>query len=241
MTASEQITAEVTTWPGVSAGPGSRGEFAFSVGRKQIGHLHAHGLSTRSCDAEEARAIHGVFGGRSRPVPVVAAKSYFGNLGAGGGMVELIASLLALQHGHLFPTLNYETPDADCPVAVVRDGAVEAGESFINLSVTPQAQASAVLIRAIEPTRGLDAMRDRRGLADARALCSGPGKLCQALAITHDHNGLPLGRPPLALHPRESVPEIVTGPRIGISKAVDHPWRYGLAGSPYLSKPFPRA
>ena len=87
---------------------------------------------------EEARAIHGVFGGRRKPIPVVAAKSYFGNLGAGGGMVELIASLLALQHGHLFPTLNYETPDADCPVAVVRDGAVQAGESFINVSVTPQ-------------------------------------------------------------------------------------------------------
>ena len=77
----------------------------------------------------------------------MAAKSYFGNLGAGGGMVELIASLLALQRGHLFATLNYETPDADCPVAVVRDGGVAAGESFINVSVTPQAQASAVLVR----------------------------------------------------------------------------------------------
>ncbi|MGO8691982.1 MAG: beta-ketoacyl-[acyl-carrier-protein] synthase family protein [Thermoguttaceae bacterium] len=113
----------------------------------EVGHLHAHGLSTRSCDVEEARAIHDVFGGRARPIPVVAAKSYFGNLGAGGGMVELIASLLALQRGHLFATLNYETPDADCPVAVVRDGGVAAGESFINVSVTPQAQASAVLIR----------------------------------------------------------------------------------------------
>ncbi len=119
--------------------------------RDQVGHLHAHGLSTRSCDAEEARAIQGVFGGRAKPVPVVAAKSYFGNLGAGGGMVELIASLLALQQGRLFPTLNYETPDPDCPVAVVRDGSVPSGESFIHLSVTPQAQASAVLIRRWMP------------------------------------------------------------------------------------------
>jgi 3-oxoacyl-[acyl-carrier-protein] synthase II len=120
---------------------------AAGVTPDEVGHLHAHGLSTRSCDAEEARAIHDVFGGRVRPLPVVAAKSYFGNLGAGGGIVELIASLLALQHGHLFATLNYETPDADCPVAVVRDGGTPAGESFINVNVTPQAQASAVLIR----------------------------------------------------------------------------------------------
>ena len=82
-----------------------------------------------------------------QPVPVVAAKGHFGNLGAGGGMVELIASLLALQHGRLFPVLNYATPDAECPSAAVRNGDVPPGNSFVNLNVTPQGQAAAVLVR----------------------------------------------------------------------------------------------
>ena len=114
---------------------------------ERIGHVHAHGLSTRTGDAEEAWAIDQVFGGRSEPVPVVAAKSHFGNLGAGSGMVELIASTLALAHGRLFPVLNYETPDPDCPVAAVRDGDTGPGASFVNLSVTPQGQASAVIVQ----------------------------------------------------------------------------------------------
>jgi len=116
----------------------------------EIGHIHAHGLSTRSCDAEEARAIHEVFAARREPLPVVAAKSYFGNLGAGSGMVELIASLLTLQHDRLFPILNYETPDPECPVAAVTDGATESGSSFVNLSVTPQGQASGLMVRRFE-------------------------------------------------------------------------------------------
>ena len=111
-----------------------------------LGHLHAHGLSTRSCDAEEAQAIAAVFGRRAAPLPVVAAKSYFGNLGAASGMVELIASLMALRDGSLFPVLNYETPDPDCPVHVVTDAATPAGETFLNLNVTPQGQASAVVV-----------------------------------------------------------------------------------------------
>jgi 3-oxoacyl-[acyl-carrier-protein] synthase II len=117
------------------------------VSAGDIGHVHAHGLSTRTCDADESRAIQAVCGGHRAPVPVVAAKSYFGNLGAAGGMVELIASLLALRHGRLFPILNYATPDAECPVAAVRDGGVPPGGSFVNLNVTPQGQAAAVLVR----------------------------------------------------------------------------------------------
>lgn len=113
----------------------------------EVGHLHAHGLSTQTCDIEEARAIQEVFAGRSAPLPVTAAKSYFGNLGAGSGMVELVASLLAMQNDRLFPILNYTTPDPECPVAAVRNGDVRPGASFINLSVTPQGQASAVMIR----------------------------------------------------------------------------------------------
>jgi DNA-3-methyladenine glycosylase len=71
---------------------------------------------------------------------------------------------------------------------------------------------------------------------DARALCSGPGKLCQALGITREHDGLPLDGPPFALEAREGIPEIVTGPRIGITRATELSWRYGEAGSPFLSR-----
>jgi DNA-3-methyladenine glycosylase len=108
----------------------------------------------------------------------------------------------------------------------------------VNFVCEGAGSASAVLIRAIEPTEGLAAMRRRRGLTDERALCSGPGKLCEALAITHRHNGLPLDRAPFELRARRDKPVIVTGERIGITKAVDKPWRYGLKGSRFLSKPF---
>ena len=81
-------------------------------------------------------------------------------------------------------------------------------------------------------------MRRRRGLHDERALCSGPGKLCEALGITITHSELPLDKPPFALHARAAKPEIVAGVRIGITKAVELPWRYGLKGSRFLSKPF---
>ena len=96
--------------------------------------------------------------------------------------------------------------------------------------------AAAVLLRALEPTHGVEAMRARRGVDDLRALCSGPGKLCQALGITREHDGLPLDRPPFELLPRTEPVEVVSGPRVGITKAVDEPWRYTLAGSRYLSR-----
>ncbi len=108
----------------------------------------------------------------------------------------------------------------------------------LNVVCEAAGSASAVLIRALEPTAGLAAMRRRRGLAEARDLCSGPGKLCEALGVTIKHNGLALDRPPFELRARTSAVEIAVGPRIGISKAVDHPWRYGLKGSRFLSKPF---
>jgi DNA-3-methyladenine glycosylase len=98
--------------------------------------------------------------------------------------------------------------------------------------------AGAALIRALEPTRGLDRMRARRRLEDDRLLASGPGRLTQALGITGDHDGLPLDRKPFELHARDGAPEIVTGLRIGITKAVDRPWRYGLKGSRFLSRSF---
>jgi DNA-3-methyladenine glycosylase len=108
----------------------------------------------------------------------------------------------------------------------------------LNFVCEPKESASAVLIRAIEPTAGLKAMRRRRGVADERLLCSGPGRLCQALRVTALHNGLVLDRPPFELFAREDDVEVVAGPRIGLTKAVDKPWRYGLKGSRFLSKPF---
>jgi DNA-3-methyladenine glycosylase len=98
---------------------------------------------------------------------------------------------------------------------------------------------SAVLIRALEPLTGLDRMRARRGLEDPRALCSGPGKLCAALGITRADDGRPLDRAPFELQPSPGGLEIVEGPRIGITRAVETPWRYGLKGSRFLSRPFP--
>ena len=108
----------------------------------------------------------------------------------------------------------------------------------LNLVCAPEGRAEAALVRALEPTHGLEAMRERRGLDAARALCSGPGKLCQALGITRALDGLALDEPPFELVARESVPKLVVGPRIGITRAVELPWRYGLAGSPFLSRRF---
>jgi DNA-3-methyladenine glycosylase len=80
--------------------------------------------------------------------------------------------------------------------------------------------------------------RRRRGLEAVRALCSGPGKLCQALGITRVHDGLSLDEPPFEILARDSEPPLAIGPRIGITRAVEQPWRYGLAGSPFLSRRF---
>ncbi len=108
----------------------------------------------------------------------------------------------------------------------------------VNFVCEKEGSASAVLIRALEPTHGLAAMRRRRRITDARSLCSGPGKLTEALAITAAHNGLALDAPPFALLARSTSAEVVSGVRIGITKAVELPWRYGLRGSKFLSKPF---
>ena len=100
------------------------------------------------------------------------------------------------------------------------------------------APASAVLIRALEPAEGLDVMMARRGLEDPRLLCSGPGRLCQALGVTHAQNGARIDRPPFELTPGPPA-QVVVGPRIGITKAADIPWRFGEKGSRFLSRPFP--
>jgi len=107
----------------------------------------------------------------------------------------------------------------------------------LNLVCAEAGRAEAVLVRALEPTHGLDAMRERRGArADDRLLCAGPGRLCQALGITGAHDGLPLDRAPFELRAAPPGVEVVRGPRIGLTRAVEEPWRYGLAGSRFLSR-----
>lgn len=110
-----------------------------------VGHIHAHGLGTVRCDAQEAAAIREVFGPATSAPPVVAAKSYFGDLGAGSGMVELISSILCFEEDQLFTTLNCQSPADDCPIRLA-DSSTPAGGSFITLNVSPQGQAAAVLI-----------------------------------------------------------------------------------------------
>ena len=108
----------------------------------------------------------------------------------------------------------------------------------VNFVCEPEGSASAVLIRAIEPAAGLTRMRRRRGMQDIRQLCAGPGRLCEALGITRAQNGLALDAPPFELRRPSEPVEVAVGARIGITKAVDHPWRYGLKGSRFVSKPF---
>jgi DNA-3-methyladenine glycosylase len=108
----------------------------------------------------------------------------------------------------------------------------------MNFVCEAEGSASAVLLRALEPTHGLGAMRRRRAVDDPRMLCSGPGKLTEALGVTQAHNALALDAPPFALYARAEDVEVTTGIRIGITKATALPWRYGLQGSKFLSKPF---
>jgi DNA-3-methyladenine glycosylase len=108
----------------------------------------------------------------------------------------------------------------------------------LNLVCEREGRAEAALVRALEPTHGLDAMQARRGVTDVRLLCSGPGRLCQALGVTRAHDGLALDEPPFGLRARAGATALVTGRRIGLTRAAERPWRYGLAGSPFLSRRF---
>jgi DNA-3-methyladenine glycosylase len=177
----------------------------------------------------------------ARSVHAVAPDLIGGTLlfnGVGGRIVEVEA------YHHTDPAAHsFRGPTARNTVMFGPPGFAYVYRSYgihwcLNFVCEPEGSASAVLIRAIEPTAGLPLMRRRRGLKDARLLCSGPGRLAQALAITRAHNGLALDAPPFALHARTQKVEIAVGPRIGITKAMEQPWRYGLAGSRFLSKPF---
>jgi 3-oxoacyl-[acyl-carrier-protein] synthase II len=112
---------------------------------REVGHVHAHGLGTVEADRQEAAALGEIFGTPDASPPVVAAKSYFGNLGAGSGMIEVISSILCLQRGTLFPPRNATPPAADCPIRLA-DAETPAGAGFVSINVTPQGQAAAVRI-----------------------------------------------------------------------------------------------
>jgi DNA-3-methyladenine glycosylase len=176
-----------------------------------------------------------------RPVLKVAPELIGATLlvnGIGGRIVEVEA------YHHTDPAAHsYNGPTLRNAVMFGPPGVAYVYRSYgihwcLNFVCEEEGSASAVLIRALEPTGGIAAMRRRRGLSDERALCSGPGKLGEALGVTHRHNGLALDRPPFELRARQATPEIAVGVRIGITKAVEHPWRFGLKGSPFLSKPF---
>jgi DNA-3-methyladenine glycosylase len=109
----------------------------------------------------------------------------------------------------------------------------------LNFVCEEEGVAAAVLVRALEPTHGLEEMRVRRGLDEARLLCSGPGRLCQALGVTKEHDGARLDRPPFRLLAGTHDVEVLSGPRVGITRAADLPWRYGLAGTGFVSRKFP--
>lgn len=155
--------------------------------------------------------------------------------GVGGTIVEVEAYHLEdpASHSRMGPTARNASMFAGPGVAYVyRSYGIH---WCLNL-VGPR--GTGVLIRALEPTSGLELMAERRGTADLRRLCTGPGCVGQALGITRTHDGLRLDHPPFELIAAEGRPEVLAGPRIGISKAVEAPWRFGLKGSGFLSKPF---
>jgi DNA-3-methyladenine glycosylase len=108
----------------------------------------------------------------------------------------------------------------------------------LNFVCREDGHGAGVLIRALEPTAGIERMQQRRGMDNPRLLCSGPGRLCQALGVTREYNDMRLDAPPFELLPAPKQIEVVSGPRIGISKAIDVQWRFGLAGSRFVSHPF---
>ena len=158
--------------------------------------------------------------------------------GVGGIIVEVEA------YHHTDPAAHsFRGPTARNRVMFGPPGFVYVYRSYgihwcLNFVCEGEGIASAVLIRALEPRTGVETMRARRGIDEDRLLCSGPGRLTDALGITRAHDSLPLDRPPFELRAREAPVDIVRGPRIGITKAADKPWRYGLAGSKFLSRPF---
>lgn len=159
--------------------------------------------------------------------------------GVGGTIVETEAYDAGDPASHSFPGPTARNAAMFGPTGRAYVYRIYGAHWCFNIVCDRTMGGSAVLIRALEPTDGLDRMRDRRGLTDPRALCSGPGKLCQALAIDKALDHAPLDRPPFVLEPHPPARDLAIGPRIGITKGADTPWRFGLRGSPFLSRRFP--
>ncbi len=166
--------------------------------------------------------------------------SFFSYRGVGGIIVETEAYDQTDPASHSFcgPTernaIMFGPPEA---IYVYRSYGIHWCFNFV---CREENHGSAILIRAIEPTTDIETMIKRRDMTDIRLLCAGPGRVCQALGISSQENGLLLGSEECVLKPRTAPVKIVAGPRIGITKAADVPWRYGLAGSRFLSRPFPK-
>jgi DNA-3-methyladenine glycosylase len=177
-----------------------------------------------------------------RADPVTLARRLIGTTllvdGAGGVIVETEADDPA-SHSHGGPTArNAAMFGPPGHAYVYRSYGIH---WCLNLVCCAAGHGAAVLIRALQPTHGIALMQARRGMSNARLLCAGPGRLCQALAVTHTHDGLPLNAPPFTLlTPRQALPDaaVASGPRIGITRAANWPWRFGLRDCGFLSRGF---
>jgi DNA-3-methyladenine glycosylase len=161
--------------------------------------------------------------------------------GVGGTIVEVEAYAPGDAASHSFPGLTRRNATMFGPpgrLYVYRSYGVH---WCANVVCADEGVGAAVLLRALEPTTGIGRMTARRGLEDPLLLCSGPGRLTQALGVTGDHDGFQLDRPPFHLVPPVAPVSVVTGPRVGITRASELPWRYTLRGSTFVSRPRPRA